>query len=162
MCCRIGKGARLFRKRGDHPGRAVRQEQGGAPAARVPRAFGQAGSAVRRADRNPAVRPGRAQVHRGRVVLPPDHRSDAHRAVRVRHLHQLLADSATSADHHQQVQNMPLSAVSCESVQHVHNMYIQANEFRVIFFSSRHLGSIGKLPFACRNVLSTFFFLLAL
>lgn len=102
----------MFREHGHHPGRAVREEQGRAQAARAPRPLGPARRPVRRAHRHPAVYPGRAQEHRRRAVLPPDHRPDAHRAVRVRYLHQLPADRAPLADDHQQGQDMPLFTVN--------------------------------------------------
>lgn len=113
MSHRIGQGPRLqrFRKHGDHFGRAVREEQGGAQTARAPRAHGPAGRAVRRADRYITRYPVSAENHGCRAVLPPHHRPNAHRTVRVRHVHQLSSDGAALADHHQQGQDMPLLAV---------------------------------------------------
>lgn len=107
-----GASRRPFRDRGRHTGRAVGQKPGGAPAARAARTPGQARRPVRRADRSVAADRGRAKGHRHRTVLPPDHRPHAHRTVRVRHVHQLPADRPAPADHHQQVQDMPLPAVT--------------------------------------------------
>lgn len=110
---RISQGPRLqqFRKYGDHFGRAVRKKQGGAQTARAPRAHSSARRAIRRADRYITWYPVRAENHGRRAVLPPHHWPNAHRAVRVRHVHQLSADGTALTDHHQQGQDMPLLAV---------------------------------------------------
>lgn len=107
-----GASRRPFRDRGRHTGWAIGQKPGGAPEARAARTPGQTRRPVRRADRSAAVDRGCAKGHRNRTVLPSYHRPHTHRTVRVRHVHQLLADRPAPADYHQQVQDMPLPAMT--------------------------------------------------